>query len=305
MDTTNALGAYLRARRDLVRPEDVGLIAGGRRRVPGLRREELAMLAGISSDYYLRLEQGRGRHPSAQILDALAGALRLDAAATAHLHQLARPRVRRSPRPRAERVPAGIAQLVDQFPMPAYVYGRYMDVLAANALARALSPNFRPGRNVLRQVFLDPGDRELYLDWERATAGVVGGLRAAAGADPEDPRLAALVGELSIRSDRFRTLWARAEVGHRRDGTSHLMHPKVGELHLRHEKLVIPGADGLQLIIYHTEPGTESAQALALLGSIAATEELEAAAGKDDAVRGTPRAPVSDPRDAGAAGSTS
>jgi transcriptional regulator with XRE-family HTH domain len=305
VDKTNALGAYLRARRDLVRPQDVGLIAGGRRRVPGLRREELAMLAGISSDYYLRLEQGRDQHPSAQILDALATALRLDAAATAHLHQLARPRARRSPRARAEGVLAGIAQLIDQFPMPAYVCGRYMDVLAANALARALSPNFTPGRNLLRQVFLDPGDRELHLDWERATAGVVGGLRAAAGADPADPRLAALVGELSIRSDRFRTLWARADVGHRRDGTSHMLHPKVGELHLRREKLHIPGADGQQLIIYHAQPGTDSAQALALLGSIAATEEREAAAADEDAVRGTPQATISDSRDAGPAGSTS
>lgn len=272
MDKVNALGDYLRARRDLVRPEDVGLIPGGRRRVPGLRREELAMLAGISSDYYLRLEQGRDQHPSDQVIDALAGALRLDAAATAHLHDLARPRSRRRARPRAERVPAGVAQLIEQFPMPAFVTGKYLDVLAANPLARALSPSFTPGRNVLRQILLDPGDRALHLDWERATAGVVGGLRATAGTDPEDPHLTALVDELSIRSDRFRTLWARADVGHRQDGTNHMRHPQVGELRLRHEKFDVAGTDGQQLVVFHAEPGTDSAQALALLGSIAATD---------------------------------
>jgi transcriptional regulator with XRE-family HTH domain len=270
----NSLGDYLRARRDRVRPEDVGLVPGDRRRVPGLRREELAMLAGVSADYYLRLEQGRDQHPSAQVLDALAEALQLDAQATTHLHALARPQRRARPR-RTERVPPGILQLIDQLPMPVYVVGRYMDVLAANRLAQALSPNFAPGRNVLRQVFLDPSDRELHLDWERTTASVVGGLRAAASADPEDPRLAALIGELSIRSERFRTLWARADVGHLRDGTAHMCHPQVGELHLRREKLEVPGGDGLQVVVHHAEPGSDSARALALLGSIAATEDRE------------------------------
>jgi transcriptional regulator with XRE-family HTH domain len=277
VDKANALGDYLRARRDLTRPEDVGLIAGERRRVPGLRREELAMLAGISSDYYLRLEQGRDQHPSAQVLDALAEALSLDAAAVAHLHKLARPKTRRPPRPRAERVPVSVAHLIGQLPMPAFVVGRYLDVLASNSLARALSPNFTPGRNVLRQLFLDPSDRELHLDWERVTASVVGGLRLAVGAECEDPQVAVLIGELSIRSDRFRTLWARADVGHRHDGTSHMQHPQVGELHLLRAKLDIVGADGLQLLIYHAEPGTKSAQALALLGSIAVTDERDAA----------------------------
>ncbi len=277
MDKANALGDYLRARRDLVRPEDAGLIPGGRRKVPGLRREELAMLAGISPDYYLRLEQGRDQHPSEQVLDALAGALQLDPAGAAHLHDLARARDRRPGRPHAERVPAGIAQLLPQLPVPAFVTGRYLDVLAANPLARALSPNFTPGRNVVRQLFLDPADRELHADWEKGTASLVGGLRERAGADPADPRFAALVGELSIRSDRFRTLWARADVGHRRDGTSHLRHPQVGELFLRREKLDIPATGGLQMVIYHAEPGTESARSLALLGSIAATTERDAA----------------------------
>src|SRR5947209_12485370 len=143
----NALGDYLRARRDRVRPEEVGLIAGDRRRVPGLRREELALLAGISTDYYLRLEQGRDQHPSAQVLDALAEALQLDTEATAHLHRLARPTSRRRARPRVERVPAGIAQLLGQLPLPALVTSKHMDVLAANSLAGALSPNFAVGHN--------------------------------------------------------------------------------------------------------------------------------------------------------------
>jgi len=267
---TNALGDYLRARRDRVRPEDAGLAAGDRRRVPGLRREELAMLAGISADYYLRLEQGRDQHPSAQVLDALAAALQLDPAAAAHLHALASPRARRPPRPRAERVPAGIRQLIDQLPLPAFVTGRHLDVLAANALARALSPTFTPGRNVLRELFLDPAARELHRDWERATASLVGGLRERAGADA-DERLATLVGELSIRSERFAALWARADVGHRGDGSDHLVHPMVGELQLRLEKLDLAAADGQQLVIYHAAPGSASAQALALLGSLAAT----------------------------------
>ena len=174
-------------------------------------------------------------------------------------------------------MPAGIAQLLGQLPVPAFVTGRYLDVLAANPLARALSPNFAPGRNVLRQLFLDPGDRELHQDWDRGTASVVGGLRERADADPEDPQLVALVGELSIRSERFRALWARADVGHRRDGRSHMKHPQVGELFLRREKLDIAGTDGLQMVIYHAESGTESGQSLALLGSIAATAERDAA----------------------------
>lgn len=271
----NALGDYLRARRDRIRPEDVGLVAGDRRRVPGLRREELALLAGISTDYYLRLEQGRDQHPSAQVLDALAEALQLDAEAAAHLHRLARPAPRRRARPRVERVPVGIAQLLGQLPLPAFVTDKYMGVLAANALAGALSPNFNPGRNLLRQMFLDPASRESYLDWDRMTASVVGGLRARAGADPTDPRMIELVGELSLGSDRFRTLWARAEVGYRSDGTSHLRHPQVGELLLRKEKLDIARTDGMQLVVYHAEPGSESAQALALLGSLTATLERE------------------------------
>lgn len=275
---SNALGDYLRARRDQVRPEDVGLVAGDRRRVPGLRREELALLAGISTDYYLRLEQGRDQNPSAQVLDALAEALQLDAEATAHLHRLARPAPRRRARPRVERVPVGISQLLGQLQLPAFVTNKYMDVLVSNALACALSPNFTRGRNLLRTMFLNPASRESHLDWDRTTASVVGGLRARAGADPTDPRMIELVGELSLGSDRFRTLWARADVGYRPEGTGgHLRHPQVGDLFLRKEKLDIARTDGMQLVIFHAEPGSETAQALVLLGSLTATLERERA----------------------------
>jgi transcriptional regulator with XRE-family HTH domain len=271
---TSALGEYLRNRRELVRPQDVGLPAGGRRKVAGLRREELAMLAGISSDYYLRLEQGRDQRPSAQVLDALARVLQLDADSTAYLHDLATPKPRRRGPRRTERVPAGIVQMIEILPLPAFVQNKYMDVLAANPLGRALSPNYRPGRNLLRAVFLDPEERELHQDWDRATADAVAGLRAVSASDVDDPRLAALVGELSVHSERFRQLWARHDVHKRVGGTSWIKHPEVGLMHLRHEKLAVSGTDGQVLVIYHAEPDTESAQAIALLGTITASADV-------------------------------
>ncbi|MGW7822140.1 helix-turn-helix domain-containing protein [Streptomyces puniciscabiei] len=273
MDRTNALGEFLRARRALVRPEDVGLPGGGLRRVPGLRREEVAMLAGISADYYLRLEQGRDRNPSVQVLQAIAGVLRLDADATAHLVGLAQDRPRPSPRPGhpARQVPASLLQLIDGWPRnPAYVQNRYTDCLAANALATALTPNYRPGVNLLRAVLLDPAERELRRDWADLTEEGVAALRAEAGADTDDPLLRDLVGELSLRSERFRTLWARHEVRPRRGRVSHLTHPQVGELDLRSTKLSVDGTDGLTLVVFHAEPGSRSAELLDILGSLAA-----------------------------------
>src|SRR6201996_2705679 len=210
MPVTNVIGEYLRARRELVRPEDVGFQDLGRRRTPGLRREEVAMLAGVSADYYIRLEQGRDQHPSPQVLDALARALQLDEDATAHLHGLARPRPRRrARRPRPERVPAGIAGLIDSWETtPAYVQGRYFDVLAVNALAAALAPFYTAGANLLRAAFLDPRVRDMHPGWEHTTESMVAGLRATIGPETDDPQLNELIGELSIRSDRFRGLWA-------------------------------------------------------------------------------------------------
>ncbi|WEO99317.1 helix-turn-helix transcriptional regulator [Streptomyces sp. FXJ1.172] len=273
MDGSNALGEFLRARRALVRPEDVGLPGGGLRRVPGLRREEVAMLAGISSDYYLRLEQGRDRNPSVQVIEAIARVLRLDADATAHLAGLAQDRPAggvRSGR-RAHQVPPGLLQLIDGWPRnPAYVQNRYADCLAANALATALTPNYRPGVNVLRAVFLDPAERELRRDWADLTEEGVAVLRSEAGTAADDPRLRDLVGELSLRSERFRTLWARHEVRPRRGRTSHLTHPQVGDLVLHSNKLSVDGTDGLTLVVFHAEPGSRSAELLDILGSLSA-----------------------------------
>jgi transcriptional regulator with XRE-family HTH domain len=174
MPSNTALGEYLRARRELVRPEEVELPAVGRRRVPGLRREELAMLAGISSDYYLRLEQGRDHHPSAQVIDALARALRLDDEATAHLRALAQPTSARPRTGEAERAPDSITQLIASWSdTPAFVQDRHMDVLAANALASALSPVFSPGVNLVRATFLDPEVRRLMSDWDNIARSAV------------------------------------------------------------------------------------------------------------------------------------
>ena len=273
MPRENPIGEYLRARRELVRPEDVELPdAGSHRRVPGLRREEVAMLAGVSADYYVRLEQGRDQHPSAQVLDALARALQLDEHATAHLHRLAAPPVRRRRRsPRPEKVPASILRLIASWShTPAYVYGRYMDVLAANPLATAVAPYHAPGHNLVRAAFLDPRVRDMYADWEYVTESTVAGLRALVGPDVDDPRLNELVGELSVRSERFRQLWARHDVRPKRSGISLLDHPQVGPLELSYEKLPIPDTNCQTLVIYHTEPGTPSAQALALLAASAA-----------------------------------
>jgi transcriptional regulator with XRE-family HTH domain len=265
----NMLGDYLRARRELVRPDSVGLPVNGVRRVAGLRREEVAMLAGISSDYYLRLEQGRDRNPSIQVLEALARVLRLDQAATDYLLGLATPRPRDRPRrPRRETVPAGIRELLDVLGLPAFVEGRYFDVLAANSLARALSPNLQVGQNRLRAVFLDPAEKALYPDWEHATARLVAGFRESVGSDADDPRFVQLVGELSLSSERFRRLWARHDVQPSEGMPTRIHHPQVGDLTLSREKLAIGGADGQLLVVYHAQPGTSSAEKMGLLASL-------------------------------------
>ncbi len=258
---SNALGEYLRARRGQVRPEDVGLVAGARRRVRGLRREELATLAGISAEYYLRLEQGRDKNPSAQILDALSRALRLDMKASEYLHQLASSAGSRRVHESVEVAADGTDELIEQFAMPAIVASRCQDVLAANSLARALSPGFSPGQNFLRWRLLEPAARDFFVDWDEATDVAVSGLREAAGSDPEDPRLRSVIDELSAASERFRELWARAEVGYR-VGVIHMRHPKVGDLYLHRNRFNIPHSGGQHLLTYRAEPGSESAAAL-------------------------------------------
>jgi transcriptional regulator with XRE-family HTH domain len=278
----NMLGDYLRARRELIQPESVGLPVTGVRRVAGLRREEVAMLAGISSDYYLRLEQGRDRNPSVQVLEALARVLGLDQVATDYLLGLAAPRPRhRRRRPRRETVPAGIRQLLGVLGLPAFVEGRYFDVLAANALARAMSPNLQAGQNRLRAVFLDPAEQALYPDWDQATAGLVAGFRESVGTDADDPGFVQLVGELSLSSERFRRLWARHDVQSREGMPTRIHHPQVGDLTLSREKLSIGGAEGQLLVIYHAQPGTGSAEKLAILASLAAPAALVTAEDQD------------------------
>ena len=228
------------------------------------------MLAGVSADYYIRLEQGRDQHPSPQVLDALARALQLDEDATWHLHALAapRPRSRSRRRTKPERVPETIEQLIMSWTTtPAYVFGRYLDVLAANPLATVVAPWFTVGENLVRGAFLDPRRCELKPHWERTLAGTVAALRANVGHEVDDPRLTELVGELSLGSESFRRLWARHDVRPKRSGTSTIDHPQVGRLELKYTKLPIPNTDRQTLSIYHAVPGSPSAQALALLAT--------------------------------------
>ncbi|MEW2546326.1 helix-turn-helix transcriptional regulator [Streptomyces sp. NPDC047002] len=267
---SNSLGDFLRARRAAVRPADVGLRVTGQRRVAGLRREEVAMLAGISTEYYLRLEQGRDRTPSAHVLDALARVLDLDPAQTSYMHRLAHPSPRRARTPRADRVGEGTLLLLRSLPAPAFVQNRHTDVLAANALAEALSPNMAAGANRLRAAFLDPADRELHDDWEEAAAAAVGQLRGAAGADPDDRRLTTLVGELSLKSEDFRRMWARHDVVRRSSGPVRMHHPRVGELELLRDKLLVAEPGDQMLVVYQALPGSPSADALTLLAGLAA-----------------------------------
>ena len=270
----NRIGDFLRARRELVQPEDVGLPSGSRRRVPGLRREELAMLAGVSADYYVRLEQGRDRHPSAQVLDALARVLQLDEDATAHLHELATAAPRRRARPRVERVRPSLLQMMEAWPhSPAFITGRRFDVLAANRLAEALYPVCATRGNIVRTMFLDAeASCILYAQYDHVAADTVAALRATSGADVDDPELISLVGELSLKSESFRRLWARHDVRAKTEGEKRLRHPLVGDVTVRYETFSVNGAEGQQLVVYHAEPGSPSERALNLLATMVAAE---------------------------------
>jgi transcriptional regulator with XRE-family HTH domain len=259
------LGDFLQARREQLRPDDVGLVPGARRRVPGLRREEVATLAGISSAYYLRLEQGRDTRPSAQVVEALAQALRLDRKATEYLQRLANSTGSRPPQSTVQTVTQRLRQLIDQMPFPAIVCNRYLDVLAANPCARALMPGAAPGRNRICSVFLDPAAREVYVNWDELTDIAVCESREAA-ADLDDPRWRALIDELSAGSERFRELWARADVGYS-TGIIHMRHPDAGDLRLHRTRVDVPHSGGQLLLMYHAEPGSESAKALQALRS--------------------------------------
>ena len=267
-DAPNLLGDYLRARRELVSPESLGLPQFGLRRVPGLRREEVAMLSGISADYYLRLEQGRDRNPSRQVLESIARVLRLGDDGTAYLLSLAvgQPRPSRR-RQRRETVQPGIRLLIDSLPFPAFVEGRYFDVLASNSLAVAVSPRLAVGGNRMSVLFLDPAEQDLYPDWQQAARWVVAGFREWVGTDVDDPEVVELVGRLSIASPFFRELWARHDVAKYEGAAMSMIHPRVGEIALYREKLAITGSAGQLLVIYHPEPGAH-AEKLALLASL-------------------------------------
>lgn len=221
------------------------------------------MLAGISPDYYTRVEQGRDRNPSTQVLDAIARVLQLDDEAAAYLRDLGRGAEEPAPSSEHDEVPAGVTSLLQQLPFPAFVQDRVMTVLAANGPATALSPHFRVGVNLVRAAFLDPAAPQLYADWDRATEEAVSGLRALAGSRLDDPRLTTLVAELGRSSERFASLWARQDVRAKVGGTSEWMHPEVGPMTLSFEKLAVTGTAGQLLVIYHARPGTASHDALA------------------------------------------
>ncbi|WP_312675853.1 helix-turn-helix transcriptional regulator [Microbacterium sp.] len=245
----NRLGAYRRARRDRVTPAQVGIVVSDRRRVPGLRREEVAMLAGISADYYLRLERGKDRTPSPQVLDALARALRLDADHVAHLRALAAEPPAVGTSSSDDVLPQTALDLIEALDQPAFLEDAGLTVLAANAAARDLNPRLRPGRNQLRDLYLDPQERAMHPDWEGVAACMTAGLRYAMGAG-DDARLHALAAELSGASATFRRIWARHDVRAQRGAVVRLTHAERGEQVFTREQLRLNGTDGLALVIY-------------------------------------------------------
>jgi transcriptional regulator with XRE-family HTH domain len=269
---TSKLGDYLRSRRAQLTPPDVGLPQDGRRRVPGLRREEVAMLARISVDYYLRLEQGRERRPSPQVLDALGEALLLDNDGRLHLYRIAG----MSPLPRhegsIERADPQLLTLAELWDRtPALLLGRAYDVLAVNTLGRAVFPHLQPGTNLLLAMFLDPSVRSFHADWEKAAANAVAGFRFLEGARPNDPRIHEVLRTASESSREFAELWGRRDARGKSDAAKVLLHPDVGELTLRMQTFDVRSSPGQQLIVYHAQEGTRTADALRLLGSLAVT----------------------------------
>jgi transcriptional regulator with XRE-family HTH domain len=270
------LGAFLKARRTELGPAEVGLPDTGRRRVKGLRREEVALLAAISTDYYARIEQGR-RHAPEDVLDAIARVLRLDPDERQYAFELARASTVKTcrasrPRPTRQRIPAGVQALMDAMvSAPAVVHNGRLDIVGANALGRTLfadASDRQPGRpNLARFVFLDARATE----WETIADAAVAILRVEAGQSPYNKDLTDLIGELATRSDEFKTRWAAHHVRAHRRGIKRLHHPVVGDLTLRYEALEIPDSGGLTLFGYTAEPGSASEDGLKLLGSWAAS----------------------------------
>ena len=284
-DIRSQVREFLVTRRNRLTPQASGLpLYGGNRRVPGLRREEVALLAGLSVDYYVRLERGNLAGASESVLESLASALQLDEAERAHLYDLARASGPQRRRPAATtRVRPTILRLLDAMPgVPAYVRNGRFDVLGANQLGRALyspvfdSPLFaqRGPVNTARFMFLDPAATDFWVDWRKGADDAVAFLRSEAGRSPHDRVLTDLIGELSTRSQEFATRWARHDVKLHRTGIKRLHHPVVGELNLPYEAMELAADPGLRINVYTPEPDSAEQQALALLASWAGTADV-------------------------------
>lgn len=281
MDARTEIRDFLTSRRARITPQDAGLTVFGQRRVPGLRREEVATLAGLSVDYYNRMERGNLSGASDSVLDALANALRLDDAERAHLFDLAHASRATSGgrrRPATQTVRPSVQWLLDSMTgTAAFAENGRLDALGANQLGRALYPAvFGRGRqpgNWARFIFLDPEGRNFYADWDRAAKDCVAILRSEAGRNPHDRELTDLVGELATRSEEFRVHWAAHNVRLHTKGVKRFIHPVVGELELSFNRLEVSADPGLIIVAYTAEPGSRSAEAFGLLASWAATEE--------------------------------
>ncbi len=283
MDNRAQVREFLISRRERIRPAQAGLPAygGANRRVKGLRREEVALLAGVSIDYYVRMERGNLAGASEAVLDGIAAALQLDEAERAHLFDLARAAQPAPPRHRRAKT-SGVTDVIQQIldaitEAPAWMRNARHDMLAANRLARALyapvlADPRRPANNA-RFVYLDPAAREFFADWERAADDIAAMLRSEAGSNPHDKQLVELIGELSTRSEEFRTRWAAHNVRFHRTGHKRLHHPVVGTLDLDFEAMEFPAHPGLTLLTYTAAAGTPTADSLKMLASWAATAE--------------------------------
>jgi transcriptional regulator with XRE-family HTH domain len=285
MDTRSEIRDFLTSRRGRISPEDVGLQTYGHRRVPGLRREEVATLAGISVDYYNRMERGNLSGASESVLDAIARALRLDEAERAHLFDLARaagPSARPRRRSTKQNVRPSVQWMLDSMTGSAAIAenGR-LDSLATNRLGRAFHSHLFDGSgrpvNFARFVFLDSRAKEFFADWERAAKDCAALLRLEAGRNPYDRELSGLVGELSTQSEQFRGHWAAHNVRLHNKGVKHFNHPVVGELELSYNRIELAADPGLTIVAYTAEPGSRSAEAFSLLATWAATEEAHEA----------------------------